>query len=80
MIDQEQSQDPHQVQAVSTNRDRIRCYKCREYDCFARECPNAITDEDSNGLEQATLQMLTQDNQGDSDTLCFSRMFKHVKR
>ena len=32
---------------VSTNRDMIRCYKCREYDHFARECPNTITDEDS---------------------------------
>ena len=24
---------------ASTNRDRIRCFKCREYDHFARECP-----------------------------------------
>ena len=24
---------------VSTNRDRIRCFECREYDHFARECP-----------------------------------------
>ena len=31
---------------VSVNRDRIRCYKCREYDHYARECPNTITDED----------------------------------
>ena len=26
---------------VSTNRDRIRCYICREYDHFARDCPNS---------------------------------------
>ena len=24
---------------ASTNRDRIRCYECSEYDHFARECP-----------------------------------------
>ena len=24
---------------VSTNRDRIRCYKCRVYDHFAKYCP-----------------------------------------
>ena len=26
---------------ASTNRDRIRCYACREYDHFARDCPNS---------------------------------------
>ena len=29
---------------TSTNRDRIRCFKCREYDHFANECPNLIPD------------------------------------
>ena len=24
---------------MSTNRDRIRCYKCREYDHFTKDCP-----------------------------------------
>ena len=28
---------------ITTNRDRIRCYRCREYDHFANECPNAVT-------------------------------------
>ena len=48
---------------VSTNRDRLRCYRCSEYDHFARECPNALTDEssDEENLDGATLQMLTQD-------------------
>ena len=27
---------------VTTNRDRIRYYKCREYDYFANECPNQL--------------------------------------
>ena len=26
---------------ASTNRDRIRCYACREYDHFVRNCPNS---------------------------------------
>ena len=26
---------------ASTNRHRIRCYNCREYDHFARDCPNS---------------------------------------
>ena len=29
---------------TSTNRDRIRCFKCGEYDHFANECPNLIPD------------------------------------
>ena len=24
---------------ANTNRDRIRCYNCREYDHFTRDCP-----------------------------------------
>ena len=42
-------------------RDRLRYYRCSEYDHFARECPNALTDESSDELEGATLQMLTED-------------------
>ena len=26
---------------ASTNRDRIRCYNCRQYDHFVRDCPNS---------------------------------------
>ena len=32
---------------VSTNRDIIGCYKGRKCDHFANECPNSVTDEDS---------------------------------
>ena len=48
---------------VGTNRDRLRCYRCSEYDHFERECPNALTDEssDQEDSDSATLQMLTQD-------------------
>ena len=52
---------------VNTNRDR--CYRCREYDHFARECPNTVTDEelDHSDSEQAALQMLMQDNPINAD-------------
>ena len=47
---------------VTVNRDRIRCYKCREYDNFANECPNSVTD-DSDGYElnKGELQLFTTD-------------------
>ena len=31
---------------VSTNRDHVRCYRCREYDHFVSECPNIPTDKE----------------------------------
>ena len=34
---------------ASINRDRIRCFKCREYDRFAMECP---TRQESREMEQ----------------------------
>ena len=43
----------------STNRDRSRCYRCNEYDHFARECPNVTLDEE----QDAVLQMLAQEEQ-----------------
>ena len=50
---------------VSTNRDRIRCYKCREYDHFASECSNSATDEESDQYDsdrQSALQILAPDS------------------
>ena len=48
---------------VSTNCDHVRCYRCREYDHFASECPNTPTDEepDYDNANPASLQMMTQD-------------------
>ena len=37
---------------ASTNRDRIRCYKCREYDHFVRDCPNSREERDLEQLQQ----------------------------
>ena len=48
------------------NRDRIRCFRCREYDHFANECLNLVTDDsdrDSNGTP-ASLQMLADGDTG----------------
>ena len=45
---------------VTTNRDRIRNFRCREYEHFANECPNVGMD-DSDGYEsdRAALQLMT---------------------
>ena len=55
---------------ISTNRDRIRCYKCREYDHFASDCPNSVTDEESDwdDSSHSILQILTHDSPVGSDS------------
>ena len=47
---------------VNTNNYHVRCYRCREYDHFASECPSMPTDEepDSDEADPASLQMMTQ--------------------
>ena len=35
-----------------TNRDRIRCFKCREYDHFARECPTRWENRETEQIQQ----------------------------
>ena len=35
---------------VRTNRDRIRCYRCQEYDHYTSECQNAVA-SDSEGFD-----------------------------
>ena len=49
---------------MSTNRDRLRCYRCGEYDHFAQECPDSPTDDEmgQSDSEQASMQMLTCEN------------------
>ena len=37
---------------ASTNRERIRCYNCREYDLFVRDCPNSREERDLEQLQQ----------------------------
>ena len=50
---------------MSTNRDRIRCFKCREYDHFANECPNLIPDNADSENDSARSMSL---HLADSDT------------
>ena len=48
------------------NRDRVWCFKCREYDHFANECPNLVTDDSdikSDGAS-ASLQNLAGSDMG----------------
>ena len=37
---------------ADTNRDRIRCYNCREYDHFTRDCPNSREERELERLQQ----------------------------
>ena len=37
---------------ASTNRDRIRCFECREYDHFARECPTRQASREAEQIQQ----------------------------
>ena len=37
---------------ASTNRDRIRCFKCREYDHFVRECPTRQESRETEQIQQ----------------------------
>ena len=44
----------------TTNRDRVRCYGCREYNHFANECPNAVADDsDWYESDRVALQLIT---------------------
>ena len=47
---------------VSTNRDCVRCYRCREYDHFMAECPNTPTNEETDyeDADPASLQIMSQ--------------------
>ena len=46
---------------VSTNRDRSRCYRCNDYDHFARECPNDATGRNSSDAKGSLLRMTDAD-------------------
>ena len=61
---------------VSTNCDHVRCYRCREYDHFAAECPNTPTDEETDyeDADPASLQIMSRsygpvNSEGEGDYL-----------
>ena len=37
---------------MSTNRDRIRCYKCREYDHFVNDCLATKVEKETDQIQQ----------------------------
>ena len=53
--------DLDQVPELVQNRDRIRCYACREYDHFVRDCPSSREERDLEQL-QHMLNMEEQDH------------------
>ena len=55
---------------TSTNRDRIRCFKCREYDHFANEFPNQTRDSSdrvSDSARSVSLHLADSDTGSDTD-------------
>ena len=49
---------------ITTNRDRIRCYKCREYDHFTNECPNIVpSDFEGHESDNTALQVMATDTE-----------------
>ena len=37
---------------MSTNRDRIRCYKCKEYNHFVKHCPTSKEEREIEQIQQ----------------------------
>ena len=52
------------------NRDRIRCFKCREYDHFVHECPNLVpedSDRENNDARSVSLHLEDSDTGSDAE-------------
>ena len=62
---------------VSTNRDRTRCFECRQYDHFARKYPSRQANKEAEQIQQmfnmdkdqTMLQMPLMDKDGDELTI-----------
>ena len=66
---EEKSLGPNLTPGLVLIVNRVRCYRCQEYDHFASEFPNASTDEETDyeDVDPASLQMMTQ-NYGPVDS------------
>ena len=51
-IDRNSSSRSRSGSRASINRDRIRCFKCREYDHFAKDCLNSQTEKEPEQIQQ----------------------------
>ena len=52
------------------NRDRVWCFKCREYDHFANECPTLVpkdSDRESDGARPISLHLADSDMGSDAE-------------
>ena len=66
---------------MKTNRGRIRCFRCREYHHFAKECPNTgIEDSDGYESDSAALQLMVTDIEAhdDYDITSFTEETEHL--
>ena len=51
---------------IRTNRDRVRCYRCQDYDHYANECQNAVTsDSEGHDSDNVALQIMATDMESD---------------
>ena len=60
---------------TSTNRDRVQCFKCREYDHFVNECPNLVLedlDREGDSTRSALLQILADSDTGSEVEQCLN--------
>ena len=49
----------HTKDLIRTNRDRVRCYRCQEYDHYANECQYAVaSDSEGHDSDNAALQIM----------------------
>ena len=73
---------------MSTNRDRIRCFECLEYDHFARDCPTMQANREveqiqqmfNMGKDQTLLQMPLIDIDQFKQSICPTEARKNLNR